>query len=212
ARSQTNYAITSLLELARNTAPRISSDAREEEVHLDEVHVGDVLRVKPGAKIPVDGEVVEGRSNVDESMITGEPVPVEKYTGSKATAGTVNQTGSFLLRAEKVGADTLLAHIVEMVNAASRSRAPIQKLADGVSAWFVPGVMAVAVLAFVVSALAAPSPALANALVVAVSVLIIACPCALGLATPISIMVGVGRGAKEGVLIKDAEALELMEK
>ena len=212
ARSRTNSAIKALLELAPNTAMRVNADGSEQEVHLDEVHPGDVLRVKPGTKIPVDGVVTEGRSNVDESMITGEPIPVEKRQGSKVTAGTVNQTGSFLLRAEKVGAETLLSQIVQMVNEASRSRAPIQKLADKVSGWFVPGVILAAIVAFAVWAVAGPSPALANALIVAVSVLIIACPCALGLATPISIMVGIGRGAKEGVLIKDAEALELMEK
>ena len=212
ARSQTNSAIKSLLALAPNTAVRVKSDGGEEEVHLDDVHVGDILRVKPGTKVPVDGEVTDGRSNIDESMITGEPTPVGKHPGSKVTAGTVNQTGSFLLRAEKVGAETLLSQIVHMVNEASRSRAPIQKLADQVSGWFVPGVIAAAAIAFAVWALIGPTPALSNALVVAVSVLIIACPCALGLATPISIMVGIGRGAREGVLIKDAEALELMEK
>ena len=212
ARSQTNSAIKSLLALAPNTAVRVKSDGGEEEVHLDDVHVGDILRVKPGTKVPVDGEVTDGRSNIDESMITGEPIPVGKHPGSKVTAGTVNQTGSFLLRAEKVGAETLLSQIVHMVNEASRSRAPIQKLADQVSGWFVPGVIAAAAIAFAVWALIGPTPALSNALVVAVSVLIIACPCALGLATPISIMVGIGRGAREGVLIKDAEALELMEK
>jgi len=212
ARSQTNSAIKSLLALAPNTAVRVKADGSEEEVHLDDVHVGDILRVKPGTKVPVDGVVTDGRSNVDESMITGEPIPAEKQAGSKVTAGTVNQLGSFLLRAEKVGAETLLSQIVHMVNEASRSRAPIQKLADRVSGWFVPGVVASAVIAFAVWALVGPAPALANALVVAVSVLIIACPCALGLATPISIMVGIGRGAREGVLIKDAEALELMEK
>jgi P-type Cu2+ transporter len=212
ARSQTNSAIKSLLALAPNTAVRVKPDGGEEEVRLDDVHVGDILRVKPGTKVPVDGKVTEGRSNIDESMITGEPMPAEKHPGSKVSAGTVNQLGSFLLRAEKVGAETLLSQIVHMVNEASRSRAPIQKLADQVSGWFVPGVIAAAVIAFVVWALIGPDPALANALVVAVSVLIIACPCALGLATPISIMVGIGRGAREGVLIKDAEALELMEK
>ena len=212
ARSQTNSAIKSLLALAPNTAVRVKADGSEEEVHLDDVHVGDILRVKPGTKVPVDGVVTDGRSNVDESMITGEPIPAEKQAGSKVTAGTVNQLGSFLLRAEKVGAETLLSQIVHMVNEASRSCAPIQKLADRVSGWFVPGVVASAVIAFAVWALVGPAPALANALVVAVSVLIIACPCALGLATPISIMVGIGRGAREGVLIKDAEALELMEK
>ena len=212
ARSQTNSAIKALLALAPNTALRINAEGAEEEVDLDQVVTGDLLRVKPGSKVPVDGEVTDGRSNVDESMITGEPMPVEKRPGSKVSAGTVNQTGSFLLRADKVGADTLLAQIVNMVNEASRSRAPIQKIADRVSGWFVPVVIAIAVISAFVWALAGPSPALANALVVAVSVLIIACPCALGLATPISIMVGIGRGAKEGVLIKDAEALELMEK
>ena len=212
ARSRTNSAIKSLLALAPNTATRVGTDGSDEEVHLDQVQVGDTLRVKPGDKVPVDGQVVEGHSSVDESMITGEPIPSEKTAGDRVSAGTVNGTGSFLFKAQKVGADTLLAHIVQMVNDASRSRAPIQKLADRVSAWFVPAVMAIALAAFGAWALLGPSPALANALVAAVSVLIIACPCALGLATPISIMVGVGRGAQEGVLIKDAEALELMEK
>lgn len=212
ARSQTNSAIKSLLALAPNTAIRVNSGGSEEEVPLADVHTGDILRVKAGTKVPVDGIVTEGRSNIDESMLTGEPIPAAKEPGSKVTAGTVNQLGSFLMRAEKVGADTLLSQIVHMVNEASRSRAPIQKLADKVSGWFVPGVIASAVIAFAVWALVGPPPALANALVVAVSVLIIACPCALGLATPISIMVGIGRGAREGVLIKDAEALELMEK
>jgi heavy metal translocating P-type ATPase len=212
ARARTNSAVRSLLELAPNTAVRQRADGSEEEVHLDEVQVGDVLRVKPGGKLPVDGVLLDGHSNVDEAMITGEPLPVEKIPGSKLTAGTVNQTGSFLMRAERVGSDTLLARIVQLVNEAGRSRAPIQKLADKVSGWFVPGVVASAVLAFVIWAVFGPAPALAHGLVAAVSVLIIACPCALGLATPISIMVGIGRGAREGVLIKDAEALELMEK
>ena len=212
ARSKTNSAIKSLLELAPNTALRVKPDGTEEEIHLDQVHVGDQLRVKPGGKVPVDGVVVDGHSNVDESMISGEPIPVEKQIGSQVIAGTVNQTGSFVMRADKVGADTLLARIVQMVNDASRSRAPIQKLADQVSGWFVPAVIAVAVLAFAIWAVFGPAPTLANGLVAAVSVLIIACPCALGLATPISIMVGIGRGAQDGVLIKDAEALELMEK
>jgi heavy metal translocating P-type ATPase len=212
ARSRTNAAVKSLLALAPNTALRIQPDGSEEEIHLDQAQVGDVLRVKPGDKIPVDGRVTDGRSNVDESMITGEPIPVGKSTGSPVTAGTVNQTGSFLMRAEKVGADTLLSQIVRMVSEASRTRAPIQKLADQVSAWFVPAVIGIAIVAFTVWAIYGPPPALAYGLVIAVSVLIIACPCALGLATPISIMVGVGRGAQEGVLIKDAEALELMEK
>ena len=212
ARSKTNSAIKSLLELAPNTAFRMKPDGSEEEIHLDQVQVGDQLRVKPGGKVPVDGELVDGHSNIDESMITGEPVPVEKQLGSKVKAGTVNQLGSFVIRADKVGTDTLLARIVQMVNEAGRSRAPIQKLADQVSGWFVPAVIAVAVLAFLIWAMFGPAPTLANALVAAVSVLIIACPCALGLATPISIMVGIGRGAQEGVLIKDAEALELIEK
>jgi Cu2+-exporting ATPase len=212
ARSRTNDAIKSLLKLAPNTALRVKPDGSEEEVHLDQVQVDDVLRVKPGGKVPVDGEVTDGHSNIDESMITGEPLPVEKKCGDEVTAGTVNQTGTFLLRAKKVGANTLLSRIVQMVNDAGRSRAPIQKLADQVSGWFVPAVMVIAAIAFSVWAIVGPSPALANGLVAAVSVLIIACPCALGLATPISIMVGIGRGATEGVLIKDAEALELMEK
>ncbi|HKQ30509.1 MAG TPA: heavy metal translocating P-type ATPase [Burkholderiales bacterium] len=210
ARSRTNTAIKSLLGLAPNTAIRVASDGREEEVHLSEIHQGDLLRLRPGAKVPVDGVVTEGKSYVDESMITGEPIPVGKESGAKAIGGTVNQTGSFVMRAEKIGAETLLSQIVKMVSEASRSRAPIQKLADRVSAWFVPAVIAVALVAFVVWWWLGSSAA--HGLVAAVSVLIIACPCALGLATPISIMVGVGRGAREGVLIKDAEALERMEK
>ncbi len=212
ARSRTSSAIKELLGLAPNTAIRVKPDGTEEEVGLETVVVGDTLRVKPGAKVPVDGAVIEGRSSVDESMISGEPIPVEKTAGSRVTGATVNQTGSFLMRAERVGSETLLARIVQMVAEAARSRAPIQKLADQVSGWFVLSVIGIAVLAFAVWALVGPPPQLANALVVAVSVLIIACPCALGLATPVSIIVGVGRGAKEGVLIKDAEALELMEK
>ena len=212
ARSQTNSAIRALLELAPAAATRVRADGTDEEVTLDQVQVGDQLRIKPGAKVPVDGVVVEGRSNIDESMITGEPIPAAKDQGSRVSAGTVNQTGSFVMQADKVGAYTLLARIIQMVNEASRSRAPIQKLADQVSAWFVPAVIGIAVLAAIVWAIMGPPPTMANALVVAVSVLIIACPCALGLATPISIMVGVGRGAHDGVLIKDAEALERMEK
>ena len=212
ARSRTNAAVKSLLALAPNTALRIGPDGSEVEVHLDQVQVGDLLRVKPGEKVPVDGLITDGHSNIDESMITGEPMPAEKTAGSRVTAGTLNQAGSFLMRADKVGADTLLSQIVHMVSDASRTRAPIQKLADHVSAWFVPAVIGIAIVAFIVWAVFGPPPALAYALVVAVSVLIIACPCALGLATPISIMVGVGRGAQQGVLIKDAEALELMEK
>ncbi len=176
------------------------------------MQINDVLRVKPGAHIPVDGVLLDGRSNVDESMITGEPLPVSKQVGDKLSAGTINQQGSFSMRAERIGRDTLLAKIIALVNEAGRSRAPIQKLADQVSAWFVPGVIAVAALAFVVWALVGPTPTLANAMMAAVSVLIIACPCALGLATPISVTVGIGRGATEGVLIKNAEALERMEK
>ena len=212
ARSRTNTAIKSLLALAPNTAIRVNADGTENEIALDQVQHGDLLRVKPGTNIPVDGVVTEGSTTVDESMITGESMPVSKHTGSKAVAGTVNQHGAFIMRAEKVGAETLLAQIVQLVNQAGRSRAPIQKLADRVSGWFVPAVIAVAVLSFLSWALLDPVLGLAHGLVAAVSVLIIACPCALGLATPISIMVGIGRGAREGVLIKDAEALELMEK
>jgi len=212
ARSKTSSAIRDLLSLAPNTAIRVREGRADEEVGLAQVVVGDILRVKPGAKVPVDGVVTEGKSSVDESMLTGEPIPAEKVSGAKVTGGTVNQTGSFLMRAERVGAETLLARIVQMVSEAGRTRAPIQKLADQVAAWFVLAVMVIAAVAFVTWAVIGPPPALANALVVAISVLIIACPCALGLATPVSIIVGVGRGAKEGVLIKDAEALELMEK
>ncbi|WP_350029171.1 heavy metal translocating P-type ATPase [Caballeronia sp. AZ10_KS36] len=212
ARSRTSTAIRDLLNLAPHTALRIRQDGSEETIALEAVAVGDLLRVKPGSKIPVDGMVVDGRSSVDESMITGESIPAEKIAGSKVTGATVNQTGTFLMRAEKIGADTLLARIVQMVAEAGRSRAPIQKLADQVSGWFVLAVIGISAGAFLVWAVAGPAPALANALVVAISVLIIACPCALGLATPVSIIVGVGRGAQEGVLIKDAEALELMEK
>jgi heavy metal translocating P-type ATPase len=212
ARSRTNAAVRALLALAPNTALRVKPGGSEEEVPLDQVQVGDLLRVKPGDKVPVDGLITDGHSNVDESMISGEPTPAEKATGSRVTAGTVNQAGSFLMRADKIGADTLLAQIVHLVSDASRTRAPIQKLADQIAAWFVPAVIAIAIVAFTVWAVFGPAPALAYGLVGAVSVLIIACPCALGLATPISIVVGVGRGAQEGVLIKDAEALEMMEK
>ncbi|MDN7674260.1 heavy metal translocating P-type ATPase [Burkholderia oklahomensis] len=212
ARSRTSSAIRDLLQLAPHTAVRVKPDGAEESVPLEAVVVGDTLRVKPGSKIPVDGVVVEGHSSVDESMITGESMPAEKTEGSKVTGATVNQTGTFVMRAEKVGTDTLLARIVQMVAEAGRSRAPIQKLADQVSGWFVLAVISLAAVAFAAWATFGPAPALANALVIAISVLIIACPCALGLATPVSIIVGVGRGAREGVLIKDAEALELMEK
>ena len=212
ARSATGKAIRALLGLAPKTARRVKDDGSEEDVPLEHVHVGDLLRVRPGEKVPVDGLVIEGHSSVDEAMISGEPVPVEKVEGEKLTGATVNGTGSLLMRAERVGRDTMLSQIVRMVAAAQRSRAPIQALADKVSAWFVPSVVLVSVAAFVVWNLFGPAPPLAHALVNAVAVLIIACPCALGLATPMSIMVGTGRGAMAGVLVKNAEALELMEK
>ncbi|MFZ6641295.1 heavy metal translocating P-type ATPase [Undibacterium sp. TC4M20W] len=212
ARSQTNAAIKALLGLTPATAIRIAADGSEKKIALDEVQTGDNLRVKPGAHIPVDGAVLDGHSNVDEAMLTGEPLPVSKQAGDKVSAGTINQQGSFSMRAERIGKDTLLASIINLVNQAGRSRAPIQKLADQVSGWFVPGVIAAAVLAFVAWALWGPAPGMANGLMAAVSVLIIACPCALGLATPISVTVGIGRGARDGVLIKDAEALERLEK
>ncbi len=212
ARAQTSAAVKTLLQLAPPTALRLESDGSEREVALDDLHAGDRLRVRPGAKIPVDGVVLEGASSVDESMMSGEAIPVEKAAGTKVTGATVNQTGSFVMRAERVGGDTLLAQIVRMVAEASRSRAPIQKLADRVSSWFVPAVVGIAIVAAIVWAAMGSEPRLPNALVVAVSVLIVACPCALGLATPMSIMVGVGRGAQAGVLIRDAEGLELMEK
>jgi P-type Cu+ transporter len=212
AREKTGGAIRALLNLAPKTARRIRSDGRDEEVPLGEVHIGDRLRVRPGESVPVDGAVVEGRSTVDESMVTGESMPVQKAADAKVIGGTINGTGSLVIRAEKVGADTMLARIVEMVAQAQRSRAPIQRLADTVSAWFVPAVILVAAAAFVAWMIFGPPPAFAYALVAAVSVVIIACPCALGLATPMSIMVGVGKGATAGVLIKDAEALERLEK
>jgi Cu+-exporting ATPase len=211
ARSRTGEAIKSLLGLAAKTAHRVR-DGQEEDVPVDEIQPGDQLRVRPGEKVPLDGVIVEGKSNLDESMITGEPVPVGKGPGDSVIGATVNQTGSFLIRAEKVGADTLLSQIVHMVSEAQRSRAPIQKLADQVAGYFVPAVIGIAVLTFIVWALWGPTPALAFALVNAVSVLIIACPCALGLATPMSIMVGVGRAAQAGILIKNAEAIERTEK
>jgi Cu+-exporting ATPase len=212
ARSRTGSALRALLGLAPKTARRLGDDGSETDVPIEHVQVGDRLRVRPGEKIPVDGVVLEGRSSVDESMVTGEPIPVEKVTGARVTGGTVNGTGGFVMRATRVGRDTLLAQIVRMVSDAQRSRAPIQRLADVVSGWFVPAVAAVAVVAFVVWMLVGPEPRLAYALVAAVSVLIIACPCALGLATPMSIMVGTGQGATAGVLIRDAEALEILEK
>jgi Cu+-exporting ATPase len=212
ARERTGGAVRALLDLAPKLARRVRDDGSDEEIPLEHVHVGDRLRVRPGDKVPVDGTVDEGHSSVDESMITGEPIPVEKAPGDRVIGGTINGTGGFVLRAERVGSETVLARIVEMVGQAQRSRAPIQRLADKVSGWFVPLVVVVAVLAFAAWAAWGPSPALAYGLVAAVSVLIIACPCALGLATPMSIMVGVGRGARLGVLIKDAEALERFEK
>lgn len=212
AREQTGAAVRALLDLAPKTARRIRDDGEEEEVALDIVEAGDRLRVRPGEKIPVDGEVLDGRSSIDESMITGEAVPVEKAPGDRVIGGTLNGTGSFIMRADHVGAETMLSQIVKMVAEAQRSRAPIQRLADAVSGYFVPAVIFVAALAFGIWAAFGPEPAFAYALVIAVSVLIIACPCALGLATPMSIMVGVGRGAQAGVLIKNAEALERMEK
>ena len=212
AREKTSGAIKSLLGLAPKTAVKVRPDGSDETVQVDIIQVGDLLRVRPGEKVPVDGELAEGRGNVDESMVTGEPIPVAKARGSKVTAGTLNQTGGFVMRAEKVGADTLLSQIVHMVAAAQRSRAPIQRMADQVAGWFVPVVIAIAILTFVVWLVWGPSPSFSYALVTAVAVLIIACPCALGLATPMSIMVGVGKGAQHGVLIRDAQALERMEK
>jgi Cu+-exporting ATPase len=212
ARSQTSGAIRALLGLQPSTARRVSADGRDEDVTLSQVHPGDRLRVRPGEKIPVDGIVLEGRSTVDESMITGEAIPIEKLEGSRVTGGTINSTGSFVMRAEKVGRDTVLAQIVKMVSEAQRTRAPIQRLADVVASYFVPAVLVCAAITFAVWSLAGPQPRLAHAIVNAVAVLIIACPCALGLATPMSIMVGTGRGAHAGVLIKNAEALEILEK
>jgi Cu+-exporting ATPase len=212
ARAATSGAIRALLDLAPKTARRVKDDDSEEDVSLDSVHAGDRLRVRPGDKVPVDGVVLEGRSALDESMVTGESMPVTKDKDSRVIGGTLNTSGSFVMRAEKVGRETLLSQIVQMVANAQRSRAPIQRLADQVSAWFVPTVIVVALLAFAAWAIFGPEPRFAFGLVAAVSVLIIACPCALGLATPMSIMVGVGRGAQAGVLIKNAEALERMEK
>ncbi len=212
AREGTGKAIRALLDLAAKTARIIREDGREEEILLEEVQVGDNLRVRPGDKVPVDGIVTEGRSSVDESMISGEPIPVEKVPGETVTGATINGTGTLVIEATRVGADTMLAQIVEMVANAQRSRAPIQKYADKVAGWFVPSVIAIAVLAFIAWAIWGPAPALSYALISAVAVLIIACPCALGLATPMSIMTATGRGAQAGVLIKNAEALERFEK
>lgn len=212
ARERTGSAIRTLLKLAPKTAWRISADNHDEQIPLDQVQIGDQLRVRPGDVVPVDGVVLEGKSVVDESMVTGESMPVEKESDAKVISGTINGTGALVMRADKVGADTLLARIVHMVAEAQRSRAPIQRLADMVSAWFVPAVIAAAVVTFAAWMIWGPPPALAYALVAAVSVLIVACPCALGLATPMSIMVGIGKGAAAGVLIKNAEALERFEK
>jgi P-type Cu+ transporter len=212
ARESTSDAIRALLDLAPKNARRVRDDGTDEDVHVGHIAVGDKLRVRPGEKIPVDGVILEGRVAIDESLVTGESMPVTKEAGAKAIAGSLNKTGSFVMRAEKIGADTLLSQIVAMVAAAQRSRAPIQRLADQVSGWFVPAVIIAAVIAFIAWAVAGPEPRFSYALLAAVSVLIIACPCALGLATPMSIMVGVGRGARAGVLIKNAEALERFEK
>jgi len=212
AREQTSGAIRALLDLTPKTAHRINPAGVEEEVSLDLVQIGDRLRVRPGEKVPVDGIVEEGRSSLDESLVTGESMPTTKTTGDTVIGGTLNQTGSLIVRADKIGRDTMLARIVQMVAEAQRSRAPIQRMADRVAGLFVPAVIGIAIIAFIVWATVGPDPRLAHALIVAVAVLIIACPCALGLATPVSIMVGIGRGAGLGVLIKNAEALELMEK
>ena len=211
AHNKTNSAVKELLKLAPNKAVRIV-DGKEETIAIDKIEVGDKLRVKPGEKIPVDGSILEGESSIDESMITGEPVPVSKAEGDKVSSGTINGKQTFVMKAEKVGSDTLLSQIIEMVNKASRSRAPIQKLADKISGWFVPIVVVVSIITFIVWAVFGPEPRYVYALVNAIAVLIIACPCALGLATPMSVMVGVGKGAQSGVLIKNAEALETLNK
>jgi Cu+-exporting ATPase len=211
ARSRTGQAIKVLLGLAAKTAHRVRDD-HEEEIQIDAIQKGDLLRVRPGEKVPVDGVIVEGKTNIDESMITGEPIPVSKGPGKNVVGATVNQTGSFLMRAERIGSETLLAQIVQMVAEAQRSRAPIQKLADTVSGYFVPAVICIAVITFIAWSLIGPAPAMAYALVNAVSVLIIACPCALGLATPMSVMVGVGRAAQAAILVKNAQAIEITEK
>jgi Cu+-exporting ATPase len=212
SRSRTSAAIRALLDLSPKTARLLNTDGTEKDISLNQVKPGDKLRVRPGEKVPVDGEVLEGRSSINESMITGESIPVEKEQGSKVIGATINSTGSFVMQAERVGSETLLARIVELVGKAQRSRAPIQRLADKVAAWFVPAVIAIAAIAFIAWFFFGPQPRLGNAIVNAVAVLIIACPCALGLATPMSIMVGTGRGAQVGVLIKNAEALETLEK
>jgi Cu+-exporting ATPase len=212
ARSQTSGAIKALLGLAPKTARRISADGQEQDVDLNQIQVGDTLRVRPGEKVPTDGVLTDGRSSVDESMVSGEPNPVEKEKDGKVIGGTINGTGSFVMKTERVGADTLLAQIVKMVSEAQRTRAPIQRLADNVASYFVPAVLLSAVITFIVWAICGPQPHYAHALVNAVAVLIIACPCALGLATPMAIMVGTGRGAGEGILIRNAQALEILEK
>lgn len=212
AREKTSGAIKALLDLAPATARKLDNDGGESDVSLDQVSVGDRLRVRPGEKVPLDGELLEGGSNIDESMVTGEPLAVSKKAGDQVIGGSMNQQGSFIMRADKVGRDTMLSQIVQMVASAQRSRAPIQGLADKVAGWFVPAVIVIAAISFVVWSIYGPVPPMAYGLIAAVSVLIIACPCALGLATPMSIMVGVGRGAQSGVLIRDAEALERMEK
>ena len=212
ARSLTSSAIKALLGLAPNFARRVNADSTEHDVALGDVRVGDRLRVRPGEKVPIDGAVLEGRSSVDESMVTGEAIPVEKTSGAKVTGGTINGTGSFVMQAERVGADTLLARIVQMVSTAQRTRAPIQRLADIVAGYFVPAVLLASIITFIVWGMYGPQPRFAHALVNAVAVLIIACPCALGLATPMAIMVGTGRGASAGILIRNAEALEMFEK
>ena len=211
ARALTGGAIQALLDLAPRTA-RIVRDGREDDIPLSEVVPGDLLRVRPGEKVPVDGAIVEGDSTIDESMLTGEPLPVDKRAGDRVTGATFNRAGSFVMRAERVGADTVLARIVALVAVAQRSRAPIQRLADSVAGWFVPAVLAVAIVAFAAWSAFGPPPAMGLGLVAAISVLLIACPCALGLATPMSIMVGAGRGARAGILIRNAEAIELMER
>src|SRR5271165_814931 len=212
ARSRTSAAIRALLDLSPKTARLLGTDGTEKDIPLDQVKPGDRLRVRPGEKIPVDGVVLEGRTSIDESMITGESIPVEKSANSKVIGATINGTGSFIIQAERVGSETLLARIVQLVGQAQRSRAPIQRLADRVAAWFVPTVIAISIVTFAAWLLLGPQPRLAHALVNAVAVLIIACPCALGLATPMAIMVGTGRGAQAGVLIRNAEALETLEK